>query len=112
MATIAWRLRSNRRDIIMKRTLLLIALLLGSFAAGPLVQPAQACPMCKYANENAEDSAEMTEAARRPRAYMYSIIFMISMPATILAGFSFSFYRMWKKQQELMQVSLNGPIDG
>lgn len=48
------------------------------------------CPNCKLANET--DSA-------LPRAYMYSILFMIGMPATIFTGFGISFYRMTKKAQ-------------
>jgi hypothetical protein len=42
---------------------------------------------------------------------MYSILFMLSMPATLFAGYSLAFYRMWSKQQELMQVSLDPPDD-
>lgn len=49
---------------------------------------AMACPNCKLGNE--------TESSR-PRAYMYSILFMIGMPATIFTGFGISFYRMVKK---------------
>lgn len=49
-----------------------------------------ACPNCKAANET--DS-------NRPRAYMYSILFMIGMPATIFTTFGISFYRMTKKAQ-------------
>lgn len=96
----------------MKRLLILLALSGGLFASGPIVSSADACPMCKYANEDgSEDGSASSEGNRRPRAYMYSILFMISMPATLAAGFSFSFYRMWRKQQELAQVSLDGPLD-
>lgn len=96
----------------MKRLLILLALLGGLSVSGPLVSSADACPMCKYANEDGtREGAAASEANRRPRAYMYSILFMISMPATLAAGFGFSFYRMWKKQQELAQVSLDGPLD-
>jgi hypothetical protein len=49
---------------------------------------ASACPNCKFANNKV-----------RAQAYMYSILFMLSMPATLFAGFSFTFYRLWKKQQ-------------
>jgi hypothetical protein len=51
---------------------------------------AMACPNCKNANET--DS-------NRPRAYMYSILFMIGMPATIFTTFGISFYRMTKKAE-------------
>lgn len=57
--------------------------------AGPLVDRAAACPMCQIANEATGDA--------RPRAYMYSILFMLSMPATILAGFGIGFYRLSRR---------------
>lgn len=96
----------------MKHLLILLVLSGGLLAAGPMVPSADACPMCKYANEDgSEDGSAASEANRRPQAYMYSILFMMSMPATLAAGFGFSFYRMWKKQQELAQVSLDGPLD-
>ncbi len=56
--------------------------------AGPV---AMACPNCKAANETDD---------LKPRAYMYSILFMIGMPATIFTGFSLSFWRMTKKAQQ------------
>ena len=96
----------------MKRLLILAALLVGTSVVGPLADTADACPMCKYANEDgSDDGAATTDAERRPKAYMYSILFMISMPATIFAGFSYSFYRMWRKQQDLQRVSLDAPFD-
>lgn len=64
---------------------------------------AQACPNCKLANET--DSA-------LPRAYMYSILFMIGMPATIFTGFGISFYRMTKKAQLEAAESLLPETDG
>jgi hypothetical protein len=97
----------------MRCLLILLALLMGSLAPMPLVSTAQACPMCKFANEDGSQEGQTnTVADLRPKAYMYSILFMISMPATILAGFGFSFYRLWKKEQELSQISLDGPLDG
>lgn len=81
----------------MRRLFLLLALLIGVMGA----TPAHACPMCKYANENNQQS----EAERmRPKAYMYSILFMIAMPMTLASGYGFAFYRMSKKQQELMSI--------
>jgi len=94
-----------RRNTL-QRGMLLFALLIGAMGAGPLAGSADACPMCKYANEN----NQQTDAEQaRPRAYMYSILFMLSMPATLFAGYGIAFYRMWKKQQELMQVSIDSP---
>ncbi len=59
---------------------------------------AQACPGCKTANE--------TETLR-PTAYMYSILFMLGMPATVFTGFGIAFYRMSRRatleQMQLMQ---------
>lgn len=96
----------------MRRLLILSALACGVLAADPLVQPAEACPMCKYANEDGTaDGGPVTEASLRPKAYMYSILFMISMPATLFAGFSFSFYRLSKQQQALRHVSLDGSAE-
>jgi hypothetical protein len=69
----------------MRRLLLISALFLGATAADPFTPAAEACPMCKAANET--DS-------NLPRAYMLSILFMLGMPATLVAGFGLSFYRM------------------
>ena len=58
---------------------------------------ADACPSCKNANET--DS-------RRPTAYMYSILFMLGMPATVFSCFGIAFYKMSRRemlaQQELL----------
>lgn len=62
----------------------------------------QACPMCKVAQEDAEDPA----VAARPKAYMYSILFMLSMPATLFTLFSVSFYRLSKRQQAANEALL------
>lgn len=55
---------------------------------------AQACPMCKIAHEDSTDPA----VTARPRAYMYSILFMLSMPATLVGSFGLAFYRMSRRQ--------------
>ena len=57
----------------MARFLLTLALLL------PLAGAADACPMCKAANE-APQSESRADANLRPRAFMYSIFFMMGMP--------------------------------
>ncbi len=63
---------------------------------------AMACPGCKNANE--------TESLR-PRAYMYSILFMLGMPATVFTGFGIAFYRLSRRaaleQQLLADAELN-----
>ena len=78
------------------RRLLTICVL--ALALGAVVPSASACPMCQVANENAPESAVNNA---RPRAYMYSILFMLAMPASLMTGFSVGFYRLWKKQQML-----------
>lgn len=67
------------------RTAAITLALLGTFGVS---SEAMACPNCKLANES---------ESNRPKAYMYSILFMIGMPATIFTGFGLSFYRMTKR---------------
>jgi hypothetical protein len=75
-----------------RRFLPAVALFGALFLAGPST-PAVACPMCKMANESKTDSAENL----KPKAFMYSILFMLAMPATLLTGFGIGFYRLSKK---------------
>ena len=56
-----------------------------------------ACPGCKTANET--DS-------RRPTAYMYSILFMLGMPATVFSCFGIAFYRMSRREMLAQQEML------
>ncbi|MSR57136.1 MAG: hypothetical protein EXS05_05640 [Planctomycetaceae bacterium] len=44
---------------------------------------AEACPMC---------SQSLAEENALPRAYMYSILFMLGMPATIFSGFGLTLF--------------------
>lgn len=73
------------------KILLTAFVLAGSVATA---QTAQACPMCQVANE--DDTKDVVDA--RPRAYMYSILFMLSMPATLLTVFGVTFYRLSQQQ--------------
>lgn len=61
-----------------------------------MLRPAQACPMCAQANE-----AKQAEENPRPKAYMYSILFMMAMPAMIFTGFGVGLYRLSKKGQTI-----------
>ena len=67
---------------------------------------ASACPMCKLANESDN---------RLPRAFMYSILFMLGMPMTVLGGFSIGFWRLARKgaqmQREAMEQAMAGAND-
>lgn len=62
----------------MRSAVLIVALLLTA-------APAAACPMCKAANE-APQQENGADADLRPRAYMYSIFFMMGMPVVAGAG--------------------------
>lgn len=73
---------------MLRRILAGLLVTLSAFGAVD-VTPAQACPMCKAANDSEED---------RPRAYMYSILFMLSMPVVLFTGFGVGFYRLAKKR--------------
>lgn len=81
----------------------LLSLLLIAFLAGTttlsLPQTASACPMCKTANE---------QDANRPKAYMYSILFMLTMPAIIFGSFGYGLYVMNKRETEYEQQFLAG----
>ena len=74
------------RHLIVAATVLLVV---GAFPVSS--SPVHACPNCKNANESYPN---------RPTAYMYSILFMIGMPATIFTGFSLGFYRMVRNAQK------------
>jgi hypothetical protein len=76
----------------MKRCLTSTILGLALFSSAASV--ATACPMCKYANEADQPSES---ANLRPKAFMYSILFMLAMPPTIFTIFGVSFYRMCQR---------------
>ncbi len=82
---------------------LLLALTL-SMTVGA-VTPVLACPMCKVANEDNEDP----ETKFRPQAYMYSILFMLAMPASIFTFFGVTFYRL-SKQRDQLNASQSGEL--
>lgn len=73
----------------MRRMLVVMALLGGLMAA-----PVSACPLCKLANESKQQNEE---ANLRPKAYMYSILFMLSMPATLVGAFGVTFWRISRR---------------
>lgn len=79
----------------MKFRHLLFALL--AMLAISLDNSAQACPMCRLANESKKDNA-------LPRAYMYSILFMLGVPTSVATGFGIGFYRLSKKRDELLSA--------
>lgn len=72
-------------------TIPVLALLL--CVSAPLTSSALACPMCKVANE--EDDS-------KPRAYMYSILFMLTVPATLVSGVTFGLFTMSRKEADAL----------
>jgi hypothetical protein len=92
------------KDQTMRRWLLGTMLMLGLAAAGPLASPVQACPMCKAANESDQNG----EVNTKPRAYMYSILFMLAMPATLLGAYGLVFWRATRG----VRAPADPPLDG
>ena len=72
-----------------RKMLLLAVLVLGIGIFGPVAQPAQACPMCKIANE---------QDALLPKAYMYSILFMMGMMFSLGGGVGVGMYFLGRKE--------------
>ncbi|NQV27757.1 MAG: hypothetical protein HQ518_25695 [Rhodopirellula sp.] len=62
--------------------------------SAPAASTALACPMCKAANE--EDDS-------KPRAYMYSILFMLTVPATLVSGVTFGLFTMNRKEADALR---------
>lgn len=71
---------------------------------------AQACPMCNQS---------IAEDDLLPHAFMYSILFMLGMPATVLTGIGTMIYLKFRRFNAVQQigvagdnlVSLNAPTD-
>lgn len=78
-----------------RRLVLSMTLLLGVGLFTPVAQPAQACPMCKIANE--QDSL-------LPRAYMYSILFMMGMMFSLGGGVAFCVYHLNRKENAALEA--------
>ena len=80
------------------RSCLLATVMLGLFSAPSAINEASACPMCKQLNETDD---------KKPRAYMYSITFMLTMPALIFSCFGVAFYRMNRREQAALLENEN-----
>lgn len=94
---------------MLRKLLLTFAVLAGSAAFSPVAPVAEACPMCKLANEEGTNTEAAAVANARPKAYMYSILFMLSMPATLLAAFGLSFYRIHRRHAA--ELAATGDLD-
>ena len=71
---------------------LIACLMLVFFVQTAIPQSVDACPMCKAAAEQDD---------KQPKAYMYSILFMLAMPAVIFGSFGYGLYRMNQRESEL-----------
>ncbi|HUE16317.1 MAG TPA: hypothetical protein VMR25_19240 [Planctomycetaceae bacterium] len=78
----------------MRRTTWLATFCVAAVVCLATAGPLSACPMCKLATES---------TSRQPRAYMYSIIFMMSMPMMLTSGFGIAFYRLSRKAARMRQ---------
>ncbi|MCH8830960.1 MAG: DUF983 domain-containing protein [Planctomycetes bacterium] len=77
----------------MRRILMIAVCGLVVGLSGVFSQTAFGCPMCGQAVES-QDEADV------PAAYMYSILFMLAVPATVFTGFSLGLYRLSKQNAE------------
>ncbi|MBM82868.1 MAG: hypothetical protein CMJ78_20085 [Planctomycetaceae bacterium] len=59
---------------------------------------AQACPMCQAAVESEADN-------NVPKAYMYSILFMLMGPAALFIGFSYGIYKLSKRENAQLEAA-------
>jgi Na+-driven multidrug efflux pump len=67
-----------------------------------VAEPVLACPFCREALA-AKDN-------RIPMAYMYSILFMLGMPPTVLGGIGFAIYRAFRKHAAAMALNASQPV--
>lgn len=69
---------------------------LAAFLHSTCPQSADACPMCQAANEDGEleDFAGDPSMTSVPRAYMFSILFMLAVPVGLATSFGVGFYRL------------------
>ncbi len=90
-------MKSNNR---LTRWLLIVAIAFCANLVSGSLQQASACPMCKAATE--EDDA-------KPRAYMYSILFMLAVPGTMVGGMAAGLVAV--SRRESASLAENGLVD-
>ena len=79
-----------------RRILLALALVVGTWGFSPALPAATACPMCK-AGLDGDDA--------RPRAYMVSIIFMLTVPLCLFTGLGYGLWRLNRQEVERLQAA-------
>jgi heme/copper-type cytochrome/quinol oxidase subunit 2 len=78
-----------------------IVLLAVFLVGGSFAETAEACPMCKAANE--ENNAQA-------KAYMYSILFMLAVPGMIFGGLTAGLIRLgYKEARAMKEYELDEP---
>lgn len=87
----------------MIRRFMLAALLFGAFLAGPVVPAIQACPMCKLALESDSDN-------KQPKAYMYSILFMLGAMGSLITSVGVVLYRVTKQERASLEQAGYGHL--
>lgn len=80
---------------MLRRMVVLLSLMLGAASFGPLTQVAQACPMCKIANE---------QDALLPSAYMYSILFMMGMIFSLGGGVGLVVFYISRRENAALEA--------
>ena len=78
-----------------RRLILAMSLMFGVVLFGPMTQSAQACPMCKIANE--QDSL-------LPTAYMYSILFMMGMIFSLGGGVGLAVFYISRNENAALEA--------
>ena len=79
-----------------RRLLLALALVVGTWGFSPAVPEAAACRMCKAGLDS--DNA-------RTRAYMVSILFMLSVPICLFSGLGYGLWRLGRQESERLQAA-------
>ena len=79
-----------------RRMLLALALIVVTWGFSPAVPTVTACPMCKAALDG--DDA-------RPRAYMISILFMLSVPLCLFSGLGYGLWRLSRQEVERLRAA-------
>lgn len=88
---------------------IIVLICLTTFIVATSVQPATACPMCQAANEDGDvDEFDGNQAMTSvPRAYMFSILFMLAVPVGLATSFGVGFYRLSRRDD-----LADSPTDG
>ena len=78
------------------RLLVCLALVFGTWSMSPAVPMARACPMCK---------AGLRDDDAKPRAYMVSILFMLTVPACLFSGLGYGLWRLNRQESDRLEAA-------